>query len=405
MERAKRVAMAKKILELCNNGKAEYGEESWETDIGRFTDPVRFELEKTKLFHERPQLIALSADLPEPGNYYATEIAGRPILLVRGKDGVARAFLNACRHRGVQIAKGCGKAAGFSCPYHAWTYGLDGALISVPNRSAFEEKQLHGLVELPSAEKGGMILVHPQPDGQLDFDEFFGPMQDYLKDFKIESYELIHAYTTTAQINWKHAVDGGLEAYHTPFLHKNTFGRAFGNTPTMNALLHVPFGMHHALVGAAGDIMQLNNMPEEEWPDHCFFNSTNSIFPNTVVGGGFPLPILFFQRSEPGEKVGVCDYVFRLYGLKGSTPEQRAEQMEAVKLFMEVSQQEDMAVQENSQIMMEKGIVPTVVFGKREINLTRMHKEYDKLIGHDADKAVAEVHAKMKNYKGRMAAE
>ena len=80
--------------------------------------------------------------------------------------------------------------------------------------------------------------------------------------------------------------------------------------------------------------------------------------------------------------------------------------MEAVKLFMEVSQQEDMKVQENSQIMMEKGIVPTVVFGKREINLTRMHKEYDALIGHDAEKAVKEVHEKMKNYKGnKMAAE
>jgi len=63
-------------------------------------------------------------------------------------------------------------------------------------------------------------------------------------------------------------------------------------------------------------------------------------------------------------------------------------QMEGVKLFMKVAVEEDMAVQVNAQIMMEKGIVPTIVFGKREINLTRMHKEYDAMIGHDAEKAV-----------------
>ena len=62
----------------------------WEADIGRFVDQERFELEKQKFFLERPQLIALTADLPEPGDYYATEIAGKPILLVRGKDGKAR---------------------------------------------------------------------------------------------------------------------------------------------------------------------------------------------------------------------------------------------------------------------------------------------------------------------------
>ena len=406
MEKAKRVALAKRMLELTALDQPDYGEESWETDIGRFTDPVRFELEKQKLFLERPQLIALSADIPENGSYYATEVAGRPILLVRGKDGIARAFLNACRHRGVQIAKGCGKVAGFSCPYHAWTYGIDGSLISVPNRSSFEEKQLQGLVELPSAEKGGMILVHPQPDGHLDFDEFFGPMQAYLEDFKIESYELIHAYRAPAQINWKHAVDGGLENYHTPFLHKDTFGRMSRNSPLSRALLHIPFGSHHALVSPNEAILGLRDIPEEEWPHHCHFTSTNSVFPNTVIGGGFPLPVLFFQRSEPGEKVGTCDYVFRLYGAKNATPEERAMQLEGVKLFMQVAVQEDMPVQENAQIMMEKGIVPTVVFGKREINLTRMHKEYDALIGHDAEKAVKEVHDKMKNYKGnKMAAE
>ncbi len=104
MEKAKRIAIAKDVLKLVEQGQPEMGEESWEADIGRFIDKDRFELEKQKLFLERPQLIALSADIPNPGDYYATDLAGKPIIITRNKDGKAQAFLNACRHRGVQLA-------------------------------------------------------------------------------------------------------------------------------------------------------------------------------------------------------------------------------------------------------------------------------------------------------------
>src|SRR5579859_966649 len=143
MERSERVEIAKSILALMETEQPFMGEESWETDIGRFTDKARFEREKKAMFLERPQLIALSADLPNPGDYYATDIAGRPILIVRNKDGEARAFLNACRHRGVKLAEeGCGHGKGFVCPYHGWTFNTEGALISVPSRSAFDVEQL-----------------------------------------------------------------------------------------------------------------------------------------------------------------------------------------------------------------------------------------------------------------------
>ena len=97
MDKSERVAIAKHVLSLIENETPYMGDESWEADIGRFVDQERFDLEKRKLFLERPQLIALSADLPNPGDFYATDIAGRPILIVRNKDGEARAFLNAWR--------------------------------------------------------------------------------------------------------------------------------------------------------------------------------------------------------------------------------------------------------------------------------------------------------------------
>jgi p-cumate 2,3-dioxygenase alpha subunit len=115
---------------MLDRDELEYGEESWEVDIGRFVDRDRFEREKVEFFHNRSQLIAYTADIPDPGDYYATSIAGKPILLTRGKDGKAHAFLNACRHRGVKIAEGCGNAKGFTCPYHGWTFSTEGKLLS-----------------------------------------------------------------------------------------------------------------------------------------------------------------------------------------------------------------------------------------------------------------------------------
>ena len=177
MEKSERVAIAKHVLSLIENETPYMGDESWEADIGRFIDQERFDLEKRKLFWERPQLIALSADVPNPGDYYATDIAGKPILIVRGKDGVARAFLNACRHRGVKLAdEGCGHNKGFVCPYHGWTFNTEGKLTSVPSRSAFDIEQLanRDLIALPTHEEIGVIVVHPQPEGHLDFDAFLG---------------------------------------------------------------------------------------------------------------------------------------------------------------------------------------------------------------------------------------
>ena len=390
MERSERVEIAKSILALMATEQPFMGEESWETDIGRFTDKARFEREKKAMFLERPQLIALSADLPNPGDYYATDVAGLPILIMRGKDGVARAFLNACRHRGVKLAEGCGHSAGFACPYHGWTYNTEGALISVPSRQAFEPSQLRGLVALPTAEDIGVIVVHPQPEGDLDLDAFLGPMKGVLEDFNLGDYELLSQYRAPARINWKHAVDGGMEAYHVNFLHTTTLiSDGGGYLPVMQ------FGDHHALITSGPDILELKNTPESEWPDDCRFSSVNAIFPNTVIGGGGMNPMLFYQRSEPMSEPGECQYNFRLYGRRNASPEERAAALANVKLFMKVSLEEDLVVQSSSQIMMEAGAVPSVILGKRESALTGMHKMYDAAIGHDATATLRSNSARM----------
>jgi nitrite reductase/ring-hydroxylating ferredoxin subunit len=384
MEKSARIAIAKQIMELIDNDTPFFGEESWEADIGRFIDKERFEIEKKKLFLERPQLIALTGDLPNPGDYFATDIAGKPILIVRNKEGKAQAFLNACRHRGVKLAEeGCGHGKGFVCPYHGWTFNNDGELISVPSRSAFEPSQLRNLVALPTAEDIGVIVVHPDPEGHLDLDAFLGDMKGLLEDLHIDECEQIAQYRAPARINWKHAVDGGMEAYHTPFLHPTTFMTDGGGfLPVME------LGDHHALITSGPQIKALKEIPEAEWPHDCGFGSVNAIFPNTVIGGGPLQPVLFFQRTEPMTEPGECHYNFRLYGPKNGTPEQKEAARKAIDLFMKVSLEEDLPAQTSCQLMMEAGAVPSVLFGKRESSLTGMHKNYDAAIGHDAAAAL-----------------
>ena len=385
MDRAQRIDIAKRLLAMVDAKETEYcAEPAWEADIGRFTDKARFLKEKEEFFHKRPQIIAYTADIPDKGDYYATAIAGKPILLTRGKDGKARAFLNACRHRGVQLAEGCGHASTFTCPYHAWTYNSQGALIGVPSRDAFDGLLAdRDLIALPIHEEVGLILVHPMPDGALDFDVFMGPMKAIIAGYHYERLRFVKEYRAPARINWKHAVDGGVEGYHVPFLHPETVGPM-----TLPQFLHLESGLHHTLVTVMPDIVTLADKPEAEWPEWMHFSCTNAIFPNTVVGAGELMA--FFQRSDPGDEPGQCDYVFRLYGWdRDASEEIRARDAHVADLLIRVAMEEDMKVQSNSQIMMEAGAVPSVVFGRREQNVMRMHKTYDRLIGHDAQAALA----------------
>jgi hypothetical protein len=155
----------------------------------------------------------------------------------------------------------------------------------------------------------------------------------------------------------------------------------------LRQFLHLDYGLHQTLVSPMKQILDLKNVPEEEWPETLPYGFTNAIFPNTVVGGS--KHIMFFQRSEPGEEPGTCTYIFRTYGPhKNATDETRAMAQYMTDLLMKTALEEDMAIQSSSQIQMEAGAVPSIVLGRREVNLIRMHQNHDRLIGHDAAEAL-----------------
>ena len=116
-----------RVFQHIDNGTTDLGDTVWHEPVAHYHSQARFDAE-IALLRSLPLPFCPSAALPEPGSYVARNAAGTPLLVVRGNDGVVRAFINACRHRGMQVASGSGCAKAFVCPYHAWTYGLEGNL-------------------------------------------------------------------------------------------------------------------------------------------------------------------------------------------------------------------------------------------------------------------------------------
>jgi len=149
---------------------ADTAERTWREPVEHYRSEARFRAERDLVLRRTPTAFCPSAALPEAGSYLARDAAGTPILAVRGGDGRVRAFRNACRHRGLQLASGAGCQKAFMCPYHGWTYGLDGSLRHVPHERGFPglDKSVRGLVPVTAAEGQGLVFVTQETPARSD---------------------------------------------------------------------------------------------------------------------------------------------------------------------------------------------------------------------------------------------
>lgn len=216
------------LAEAVRDGKPRVSQGVRHIPASNYTCPDHFAREKAALFDRLPQVLAPSALLPDPGMAVAHDGTGRPLLITRDAAGAVRVFLNVCQHRGTRLVEGheaqCTRR--LVCPYHAWTYRLDGSLMALPRPETFPglSKSDYGLAELPSLEAGGLIWFAPQDSADFTHARLLG---EDLAAFGLPEAHLFRRKTHTVRGNWKLIMDAFLESYHVTRLHADTIGPFF----------------------------------------------------------------------------------------------------------------------------------------------------------------------------------
>ena len=207
-----------KLLDHIDRKTTDVAESSWREPVKNYLSPERFASER-EVMRRYPVPFCPSAALATPGAFVARDAAGTPILAVRGLDGKARAFRNACRHRGTELASGVGCEKSFVCRYHGWTYALDGSLRHVPHEYGFPglDKSERGLVPVDAGEAGGLVFV--TQDGPAPADAALSELPVMIPS----EYRLIGCNEMEMPVNWKIFVEGFLEGYHIRSTHPESF--------------------------------------------------------------------------------------------------------------------------------------------------------------------------------------
>jgi phenylpropionate dioxygenase-like ring-hydroxylating dioxygenase large terminal subunit len=353
-----------------------------------YTDRARLALEEALLFRGRPLVCALSADLPSTGDCVATEVAGVPLLLVRGEDALVRAFLNICRHRGGRVFTGRGRPGrALKCPYHSWAYDLDGELLGQPLASdAFDglDRSQLGLIAVPVAERFGLVYVSvgsdpdPGSGGEIDVAGELAGLGPELADWGFDRWQFFEERDGIFDANWKLIHDTFLESYHVFSLHRNTLAPDMLSTPFVGD----EFGPHTRGVVMRKDVVSLLERPESEWELKQYASIVYILFPSTVIN----LPMsghaeLWQMFPEPGDphrtRVSVRFYVPHDAGM-----EERREFWEAnVRFTTRVVFEEDFGQQQDIHRSLRTGLMPEVIYGRNEPALIHHHDQVARALG------------------------
>lgn len=183
------------------------------------------ELEQQRLFARDWVSPGLAAEIPDPGDYLTWLIAGQPVLSIRGRDNRVRTLSNVCRHRMMQLLEGSGNSRRIICPYHAWSYDLDGRLVAANHmeETAGFDKADHCLPEIRTEVWNGWIYITLNPEVP-PVAELLEPLDNLVSRYGIADYVPVHRVDAVWDTNWKFLTENFMEGYHLPVTHWATLG-------------------------------------------------------------------------------------------------------------------------------------------------------------------------------------
>ena len=352
-----------------------------------YTSEKRHEAEKEHIFLNQPLVACLSGDLPEKGSRIVFDAAGPSIIVSRGQDGVVRAFLNMCTHRGAKLIEASepwsGKGKKISCPFHAWTFDTSGNLVGQPGKEGFKDCPIgeRDLIEVPCQEYLGLVFVRANPDGEpIDAKAHLGDFAERMELLDLSKAEPVKKGILPADSNWKFALDTYGESYHFSTLHKSSIAKVNYN----DKCVFEPFGPHYRVEYPKFYVGELVDEDEKDWPE-TIYSGVHFLFPNTVIYFGAIKPGVFFTqvfRLFP-DGVGKTKCHFTVYAPFGVEDEEHRKTCEATyDMTASVVVDEDYRVASNGYanlLTAPEGY--HIVIGANEIALHDVHKNIAKVIG------------------------
>ncbi len=337
-----------------------------------------------ELFETSPLALLASSEIAKPHDYHVRKAVGRSLLLTRDAGGRAHAFLNACRHRGAEPARGCGNARAFLCPYHGWSYDTQGRLTGMPLRDRFADLDLGrmGLVELPCEERHGFVWVVLRPGHPIDVAGHLGALDAEIASIGAERMSYHSALPEEPlATNWKSVTEGLLEGLHVPFVHPGTFA-------TNPQALDLDLGFFDAVgphvrwvlpMFTRADVARIRAIPESEWKPNELIACVWWISPGMLLAHEYYG--LIYADLSPGEKSS--EAVFR-YGwispLREAPPGLPSPEEMAARAAVAVRQ--DKPVWEGCGRGLRHGAHGHALIGKNEPGVKLMHESIARQTGY-----------------------
>jgi glycine betaine catabolism A len=340
-----------------------------------YTDEAQLEREQERLFRRLPLVIAPSALVPEPNMAVAHDGFGIPLMVSRDRDGRAHVFYNVCRHRGTRLLEGAEHhcSARIACPYHAWTYRLDGELVGVPRPDSFPglDRADYRLRELPSHEAGGLIWFARE---EADFGDASALAPEF-DAFGLAGHHLYRRRVHDVASNWKLIMDAFLESYHVQRLHASSIGKFFADGVTAADSI----GPHQR--SAVGRTEYLQNVEPDDWLGlRRVITYAYQLFPGTVIVVSPDYVNVMVLMPQAVSRTLVENFM-----LIPQPPANADEELHWEKSWKLLDERtfgaEDFRAAALGQEGLFSGVVETLTLGTLEAGIAHFHRQVEQALG------------------------